>query len=52
MSVPEQVLIAAMIYFPTRGQRVLLLEKFIQQNGPLSKEAGDRVLELLEEVAT
>lgn len=50
MSVPEQVLIAAMIFYPTRYQRVILLETYIQQNGPLSKEAGERVRELLEEV--
>ena len=49
MSASEKVLIAAMIFFPTRYQRTLLLEKYVQQYGALSEEAGEEAKKLLKE---
>lgn len=48
MSLNEVVLLIILKAIGTYRQRVLALENYIQQNGPLSQQAADAVKELFE----
>lgn len=49
MSVNEALLIIILKSLESKYQAILALEKYIQHYGPLSKKAGDKVREILEE---
>ena len=50
MSGNEVVLIILLNHFKTKYQRTLILQKYVQQYGALSQEAGIKAREILDEV--
>ena len=49
MSVSEATLFILMQNVPMKSQRVIMLEKYVQQYGSLSSDAWEKIRKLIEE---